>query len=187
MLATMLARNWWSLVLRGIAGIIFGLVALIWPGLTLTVLIIWFGAYVLVDGIFAIAAGIRAVEHRTDYWVLFVEGLAGIVIGIVTFLWPGLTALAFLYLIAVWALVTGVLELGAAFHPNVSGTPRWLYGLSGVASIIFGILLVVFPGTGALTILWLIGAYAIIFGIILIALGLRLHGLREAMRSGSRL
>src|SRR3712207_763932 len=121
MLAT-LARNWWVFVLRGGLGILFGIAAWLWPGLTLAVLIYLFGAYALVDGVFAVAAGIASYGENRRWWAELLVGIAGIVLGILTFVWPGVTALVLLYLIAAWALVTGVFEVAAA--SNCGGRGR---------------------------------------------------------------
>lgn len=171
-----LARNWWALALRGLFAIIFGLIALLNPGVTLIALIYLFGAYSLVDGIFGVAAAVRAAEAHNRWGWLLVEGIAGIITGLIAFLIPGLTALVLLYLIAAWALVTGVLELLAAFRLRGMIANEWLLLLGGAASIIFGVLLIVQPGAGALAVLWLIGAYALIFGILMLMFAFRLRG-----------
>jgi uncharacterized membrane protein HdeD (DUF308 family) len=165
---------WWALVLRGIFAIIFGLMALVWPGLTLAALVILFGVYSFADGVFAL---ISAVQHRDRMGVLILEGLADLAAAAVTFLWPAITALALLYVIAAWAVVTGVMELIAAVRLRRAVENEILMGLSGVASIVFGALLFFRPGAGALAVSWLIGAYALLFGILLLALGLRMHEL----------
>lgn len=174
-----LARNWWAIALRGVFAIIFGVLALIWPGITLGALILLFGAYVLVDGIFAVVAALRQVGDRPRWWTLLIEGLLSIGAGVIAFVWPGLTALALLYLIAAWAVVTGVVEIIEAIRLRAEIEGEWLLGIAGVASIVFGLLLFGFPGSGALAIVWLIGIYAILFGIALIALGLRLRSLLQ--------
>jgi uncharacterized membrane protein HdeD (DUF308 family) len=174
----MLARNWWMLALRGIIAILFGIFALVWPGLTLLVLVLMFGAYALVDGVFAVIAGITSRGRDQRWWAEVLEGIAGILAGVLTVLWPGITALVLLYLIAAWALITGVLEIVAAIQLRRVITGEWLMVLGGIASILFAVALVVFPGAGALGLTWLIGIYAIIFGIVLIVLALRLLSLR---------
>ena len=139
----MLAGNWWTLLLRGIAAVLFGLAALFWPGPTLFVLIIFFGAYVLVDGIFALVAGIRGSRNRR--WVLLAEGALGILAGLITFFWPGITALALLYVIAFWAIFTGVLEVVMAISLRREIENEGLMVLSGVLSVLFGLILAVLP------------------------------------------
>jgi uncharacterized membrane protein HdeD (DUF308 family) len=185
MMAT-LARNWWALVLRGVVAVLFGLAAFFWPGITLLALVFLFGAYALVNGIFAILAGVTGADRNSRWWVLILEGILGIAIAVVTVLWPGITALTLLYLIAAWAVITGTLEIVAAIRLRREIDNEWLLGLSGVVSVLFGLYIAAFPAGGALAVVWLIGAYAILWGILLIALGLRLRGLgpRTAMEPG---
>ncbi len=171
-----LARNWWALALRGLFAVLFGLIALAWPGIALGALVLLFGAYALVDGIFAIIAAVRAAETHARWGALAIEGIAGIVAGIVAFAVPGLTAIVLLYVIAFWALVTGVFELTTAIRLRKEIKGEWTLGLAGVASVVFGILLLLFPGAGALAVVWLIGAYALIFGGLLLMLAIRLRG-----------
>ncbi len=172
----MLARNWWVLVLRGVLAVLFGLAAFFWPGLTALVLVSLFGAYALIDGIFAVVAGIQQYGKHERWWAVLLEGIVGILIGLLTFFWPGVTALGLLYFIAAWALVTGVFEIVAAIRLRREIEGEWLLGLSGVASVLFGLLLVIFPSAGVLSVIWIIGAYALLFGVIMIILGLRMRG-----------
>jgi uncharacterized membrane protein HdeD (DUF308 family) len=174
-----LARNWWAVALRGLFAILFGLVAWIWPGATVLVLIILFGAYALVDGILEIWAAIRAETGATNRWAVLFEGIVSVIAGIIALVWPGLSALAILYIIAAWAIITGIFEIVAAIQLRQAISNEWLLGLSGVASLIFGIVIAIFPGSGVLAITWLIGVYAIIFGIILIGLAFRLRSMHE--------
>jgi uncharacterized membrane protein HdeD (DUF308 family) len=174
---SVLSKYWWAFIIRGVVAILFGLAAWFWPGLTLTALIIVFGAYALVDGIFAVVAGIASYGEKRRWWAEVLVGIVSIVAGIVTWVWPGLTALVLLYFIASWAIITGVFEIWAAVELRRSIENEWLLGLGGLASLIFGILLIIFPGAGALGILWLIGLYAILFGILLIGLGWRMRSL----------
>ena len=169
-----LARNWWMVALRGVLGILFGLIALVWPGITLLVLVALFGAYALVDGIFAVVAAFRAGRSRFRWW-LVLEGIAGISAGIATVFWPQITALVLLVLVAAWAIVTGVLEIVAAIRLRKVITGEWVLALTGVLSVGFGVLLLLFPGPGALSLVWLIGAYALAFGILLLVLAFRLR------------
>src|SRR3712207_5768645 len=177
-----LATNWWALLLRGIAAVLFGLAALFWPGLTLLVLIVFFGAYALVDGILAIVAGIRGSEGRR--WLLLAEGVLGVLAGLIAFFWPGMTALLLLYVISAWAIFTGLLKvvMAIAFRRRIEN--ELLMGLSGVLSVLFGVVLAVWPGAGLLSLVWLVGFYALIFGVALIVLGFRARG--HAQASGSR-
>jgi uncharacterized membrane protein HdeD (DUF308 family) len=170
-----LGQNWWAVAIRGLAAIVFGILALIWPSITFTVLVLFWGAYVLVDGVFAIVSVLTHHEGGNHRWLLLLEGLAGIIAGILTFIWPGITGLVLLYLIAAWAIVTGVLELLAAVRLRREITNEWLLALSGVASLIFGIVIALFPSAGALAVVWLIGTYAIIFGLLLLFLAYRLR------------
>jgi uncharacterized membrane protein HdeD (DUF308 family) len=170
-----LARNWWLVLLRGIAGIIFGVLTFLWPSLSLTVLVIVFGAYAFADGVLAIISAIRWRGETERWWLILLEGLAGVAAGVITFFWPAITALALLYIIAAWALVTGALEIAAAIKLRKIITGEWLLVLSGVASIALGVLLALFPGPGALALVFWIGAFAIVSGALLIALAFKLR------------
>jgi uncharacterized membrane protein HdeD (DUF308 family) len=179
--------SWWALVLRGIAAILFGILAFVWPGITITALVFLWGAYVLIDGAFAIAAGVRAHGENKRWWVLLLEGILSVVAGVLAFVIPGITALVLLLLIAAWAIVTGVFEIAAAIQLRKYITGEWILALAGVASILFGVALFLNPLVGALAVVWLIGAYAVVFGVLLIALGIRLHSLtRSADRMSPR-
>ena len=170
-----LSRNWWALALRGVAAIVFGLLAFILPGITLTALILLFSAYMLVDGVFAIVAAVRAEERDTRWWLLLAEGVLGVLAGIVAFVWPGLTALALLYLVAAWSIITGILQIVGAIRLRREIEGEWALILGGVLSVIFGVLLAVLPGPGILALLWLIGAYALVSGVLLIILAFRVR------------
>lgn len=174
---TILSRNWWVFLLRGILAVIFGILAFIWPGTTLLTLIILFGAYALVDGIFAIIAGVAGYGTTERWWAEVIEGVLGMVIGLMTLLWPGATALVVLYFIAAWAIVTGILEIAAAIQMRRYISGEWLLFLSGAVSVLFGVLLFIFPEAGALSLIAFIGAFAILFGSLLIVLALRLRSL----------
>lgn len=171
-----LARNWWLLLLRGVIAVLFGILAFMWPGLTLATLVLFFGGYALVDGIFALVAAWNAPKGSSRLWALLLEGLVGIAIGVLTFFYPGITALSLLYFIAAWAIITGVLEILAAVSLRKEITGEWFYILSGALSIIFGVMLFANPGAGALAVAWLIGAYAVAFGVTLIILAFRVRG-----------
>ena len=179
---TYAARNWWVLALRGLAAIVFGIAAWVWPGLTVTVIIILFGAYALVDGVAAIIASAAVAGKGAERWLpLLLVGIAGIAFGLVTLIWPGLTALAVLYLIGAWAIVTGVFQIIAAFQLRRRIEGEWLLALGGLSAIVFGILVELFPGGGALAIVWAIGLFAILYGIVLIALAFRLRDWRAGL------
>lgn len=175
-----LARYWWVLLIRGAVAILFGVMAIIWPGLTLRVLLILIGAFFIVDGIFAGVAAVRAVQQRTQWWPLALEAVAGIITGLVVWIWPGLSALALVYVIAAWAIITGVFELIAAVRLRQQIANEWLLALSGALSVLFGILIAVYPRGGALAIIWIIGIYAILVGLLLVVLSFRLRSLQTA-------
>jgi uncharacterized membrane protein HdeD (DUF308 family) len=180
--AELLARNWWAVTLRGVVAIIFGILAFVMPGVTLAALIVLFGAYALVDGVFNVIAAVSG-HGGARWWTLLVAGLVGIAAGLVTFFMPGLTALTLVYVIAVWAIVIGVLEIVAAVRLRAQITNEWWLGLSGVLSILFGIVVMVAPGAGALAMVLWIGAYAVIYGIALTVLGVQLRGWRRGTRA----
>lgn len=166
---TRVSRNyWWFMVIRGLAAVLFGLIALLRPGLTLLVLVYFFGAYALVSGVMAVVASIEMRRVFSRWWVVLIEGLAGIAAGLIAFAWPGITALALLYLIAFWAVLTGVLELVAAFSGRMPLALEWTLALAGIFSILFGAYLIILPGAGLLSLVWLTGIYALVFGILLI-------------------
>ncbi|HXX67136.1 MAG TPA: HdeD family acid-resistance protein [Polyangiaceae bacterium] len=184
-----LAARWWMLVVRGIAAILFGVLAILWPGISLLALVLLWGAYALADGVFGVmlAAGAGA-EGRRWGWLLF-EGFLSVAAGVVTFIWPGMTAFALLVLIALWAVFTGIAEIVAAVELRRVIRGEWLLALSGVLSIAFGVLMLLFPRAGALAVVTVIALYAMVFGALLTALGVRLHRLatsgRHPMAGGS--
>jgi len=171
--------SWWALVLRGLAAVIFGVLAFAWPHITLTVLVFLFGAYALMDGAFAIVAGVRTSSEYKRWWVLLIEGILSVIAGVFAFVVPGITALILLILIAAWAMVTGAFEIGAAIQLRKHITGEWLLALAGIASVLFGLALLLNPNVGALAVVWLIGAYAIVFGLLLLTLGFKLRGLER--------
>lgn len=171
-----LSRNWWALALRGLAAVLLGLAAFLLPGITLAALILLFGAYMLVDGVFAIVAAVRAAGREARWWLLLGEGILGVLAGIVALVWPGLTALALLYFVAAWAIVTGILKIVGAIRLRKEIEGEWALILGGALSVLFGVLLAVIPApAGILSLLWLIGAYAVAFGVVLIILAFRLR------------
>jgi len=176
MLETM-ARNWWAVTLRGVAAVIFGLLALFLPGLTVDVLAIWFGAYCLIDGIFALIACLRAATHSERWGALFLEAVISIIVGLIAIFVPAAAALALLYLVAGWSLLTGILAIVAAIRLREAGGNEWWLILSGVVSVLLGIILVASPVSGLIALVWLIGIYALIFGVGLIAFSFRLRSL----------
>jgi uncharacterized membrane protein HdeD (DUF308 family) len=180
MLDQMLGK-WWLFALRGFAAIVFGILAIIWPGPAVEVLVLLFGAFALVNGLATVVLSATGLSGGQWAWFL-VEGLAGMAAGVVTLLWPGITALVLLYLIAAWAIVTGILEIVAAIELRRVIPHEWLLILSGIASTLFGVLIAIFPGAGALSVIWLIGAYAVAFGVLSIAFGLEIRSLRNHAR-----
>jgi len=181
-----LSRQWWSVALRGVLGVVFGVVALIWPDITLRALVLLYGFYALVDGLLALAAllvGGNLVRERRGW--LIVEGVAGIAAGVIAFLWPEITALVLLYLIAAWAIATGVLEIAVAIWLRRELRGEWLLALGGIVSVAFGVFLIVRPGEGAVAVVWLIGLFAILFGAALVGLGLRLRRLGGALQGSA--
>lgn len=178
----LLTRRWWLITLRGVAVIIFGILAFAWPELTLLMLVLLFGAYVLIDGILSIVTGIASRGIRERWWVMILGGIASIIVGVLTFIWPNITALVLLYIIAAWALITGIFEIVFAIQIRRLISHEWLMILSGILSILFSLLLVFLPGPGALSLIWLIGAYALIFGIALVVFSLRLRSIGKKIK-----
>ena len=176
-----LAQNWWAIVLRGVCAVLFGVFAFAWPGKTLAILVLFYGAYALVEGVLAVAWALMGRREGPFPWGVLLSGLAGVAIGVVAFMSPAVTALALLYLIAIWAILRGVFEIVGAFHLRKELDNEWLLALSGVLSVLLGIFLIAAPGAGALAVLWWIGAFAILFGILEIALGFRLKGVHARL------
>jgi uncharacterized membrane protein HdeD (DUF308 family) len=179
----LMTQNWWALALRGVIAILFGIAALMLPGVMLWALVVLFGAYALVDGIFAVVESFGR-EARRDgggrrWWALLLEGLVGIAIGVMTFVWPRLTAMGLLYLIAFWATITGALEVITAVRLRHEIRGEWLMALIGILSMALGFLLVAFPVAGALSLMWMIGAYAVAAGVLMILLAFKLRSLRQ--------
>lgn len=172
-----LFRNWWHFAVRGGLAILFGIGALIWPQTTTLALVLMFGAFAMTDGIFAVATGIASRGHFERWWAILLEGLTGIVTGLLTFFWPNITALVLLYFIAAWAVITGIFEIVAAIQLRHVISGEWAMILSGLLSVVFGILLFVFPAAGTVSVVWLIGIYAIAAGIISMIFAFRLRGL----------
>jgi uncharacterized membrane protein HdeD (DUF308 family) len=170
-----LSRYWWAFVVRGILAILFGILACAWPGITIVTLVILFGAYILIDGILLIVKAIAHWSGKEDRWFLLLQGLLGVGIGIITLVAPGVTAVVLILYIAAWSLATGVLEIAAAVRLRMEIKGEGWMMVGGIASILFALLLMLFPGAGALGLLWLIAAYAIIFGVALVILGFKLR------------
>jgi uncharacterized membrane protein HdeD (DUF308 family) len=179
----LLAQNWWLFTLRGVLGIIFGLIALIFPGATILSLVIFFSAYMLVDGVFGIISAVRAIRRKEDRWGLLIfEGLLNIAVGIAAFLWPGLTVVAFVWLIAAWAIVSGGLMTAAGFRLNLDHG-RWWMVLGGLLSLAYGVLLIITPLIGAVVLTWWLGAYALVFGVALVIFSFKLRSRQQERAS----
>jgi uncharacterized membrane protein HdeD (DUF308 family) len=170
-----LAENWWALVIRGVIGIVIGILTFLWPAITLQALVLLFGAYALLDGVFSLVGAWYASRANERWGVLILEGIFGIAAAVVTVLSPALTALALVLIIAGWSIATGALEIAAAIRLRRHIEGEWLLALGGIASIIFGALIIIAPLAGALVIALWVGAYAFVSGVLLIALGIRLR------------
>lgn len=176
-----IARNWWILLLRGICAVVFGILAFAWPGITLTALVFAFGIYAFADGVSAVGLGSAAGPDGRPWWQMIAVGIVSTIIGVATFVWPRMTALALLALIAVWAIVRGVVEITAAIRLRALLRDEWLLVLGGACSILFGLLVIARPAVGALAVLWIIGTYAIVFGSVMTALAFRLRSLSKGL------
>ncbi len=177
MLIGAITRNWWLILLRGLAAIAFGIMCFVWPAVSLLVLVFLWGAYAIIDGAAALVSG-----AQSRWWSMVAVGVVSVLAGLIAFFWPGITALALLYLIAAWAVVRGVAEIAAAIHLRRQIENEWMLILGGAVSILFGVLIALFPGAGVLSVLWVIGVFAIVFGIVAVVLSLRLRSLRREVR-----
>ncbi len=173
-MATVLIGNWWALALRGVAAILFALIAFFWPGITALALVLLFGAYAFVDGVFALIAALRLAQQHGRSGSLLLEGILNIVIATIIFVWPGPALVALVYLIAIWAIVSGVALIAAGIALiRVAG--EWLLVLSGLLSVLLGIILFVQPAAGVVALSWWLGFYALLFGIILLSAAFRIR------------
>lgn len=182
---TNLTRNWWLVALRGLLAILFGVAAFVWPGLTWLVLILMFGVYAILDGIFAMVSGVFQSRYSPRWWVFLVEGFISLIAGVIVLLQPGLAGIALVFVIAVWAVLTGLLEVIAAIRLRREIRNEWMLGFGGFLSIMLGLLMLIQPAAGGIVITLMVGAYALIFGMLLIALSLRLRSFNR--RPGSDL
>jgi len=175
---SLFAGRWWAVLLRGIVVLAFGVLAFAWPGVTVATLVLLFGFYALMDGIFSLVSAIGGRRRREDRWLLVLEGIVGLWAGIVTLRSPAITAVALVFFISIWAMATGFLRIVAAMRlrKEISGEV-WL-ALSGVLSVLFAFMLMLNPGIGVIALIWLIGGYALIMGVFQILLGVELRGLR---------
>lgn len=172
-----LDKYWWMIALRGLIAVIFGFLALAWPGLTMEVLVLWFGIYVFLDGIFGIISSYRAAVHHEKWWLMLLDGVLGVFVGIYAFVAPAAMVLILTILIGAWALVSGIFEMAAAFTGPWGKTGKWTLGVAGLFSILVGILMFWNPVGAALSITILIGAYATAFGILLIIMGFKIKNM----------
>jgi uncharacterized membrane protein HdeD (DUF308 family) len=177
-----LARNWWAVAIRGVLAVLFGIIALFLPGPTMLSLVLVFAAYCLIDGVFGIISAVRAARAGERWGSLVFEGIVDLAAAAVALLWPGITVLVFVLLVAAWAIVTGVLELVAAFRLHSGDGRGWLM-LGGVVSLIYGGVLMIAPMIGAVVLTWWIGAYALVFGVSLLVLAVRLRNRQESDRT----
>ena len=169
--------HWWALAIRGGIAILFGLAALLRPGIALEALILLFGAYALVDGVFSIVGVFGGTRGGTPRWLLFIEGVASIVAGLIAFFLPGLTAILLLYLIAAWAIVTGISEIAMAIRLRKEIRGEWALIVGGALSVVFGVILaVVGPVVGLISLIWLIGFYAVVFGVMMLVTAFSVRG-----------
>lgn len=174
-----LHRSWWLLLLRGIAAVAFGVLTFVWPQISLLTLILVYGIYALIDGVLALVAAIRGGGVAPRWW-LALGGVVSILAAVVAFAWPGLTALVLVYLIGFWSILRGVLEIVGAVRLRHEIANEWSLGAAGALSVIFGLILVVMPGAGALGLLWLIAAWAVLFGLLLIWVAFKVRTLAKA-------
>ena len=174
LMISVLAQNWWAIGIRGVLGILFGLIALFLPGATMLSLVIVFAAYAFVDGVFGIVSAIRTARQHERWWLLVLEALISIAAAAVAVLWPGITVVAFVFVVAFWAIFTGILELAAAFRLRFIDGRSWLI-FGGIVSVLYGALLIIAPMAGAVVLTWWLGAYALIFGVALVVLAFRLR------------
>jgi uncharacterized membrane protein HdeD (DUF308 family) len=170
-----LSEKWWVLLLRGLISVAFAVLIWMQPAITLKALIVLFGVFAFVDGVLGVWTAFSSRKDRNNWWLLMLWGLVGIGIGIITFVAPGVTALALLFYIAIWAIVTGVLEIITAVRLRKEIEGEWLLGLAGLVSLVFGILLIAHPGAGILAVLWLLAAYALILGVLMIILAFKVR------------
>jgi len=176
-----LSKHWWLLLLRGIAAIVFGVLAFIWPGLTLLTLVILYGVFAIIDGVLALAAVFGRTGPDVPKWWLVLTGILGIGAGLIALFWPGITALVLIIFIGAWAIVRGIMEIIAAIQLRKEIEGEWLLILAGALSVLFGLGVLVYPGAGAVALAWLIGIYAIVIGVVMVMLAIRLRKHHMAM------
>lgn len=185
-MASLLAMNWWALAARGVIAILFAILTFSVPGLTLAALVLIFGAYALLDGVLAIVSAVRAARGHKRWGAFLLEGIVGVAAGLFTFFIPGVTLLFLIYLVAAWAVITGILEISAAIRLRRHIAGEWLLALTGIVSIVFGVLIYIAPIAGAVVIVWWLAAYALVFGVLLLILAFRLRSLRPRLTAQSQ-
>jgi uncharacterized membrane protein HdeD (DUF308 family) len=168
--------SWSALALRGVLAIVFGLLLFVWPGISLFVLVLFFGAHALIDGVLALVAAFRGSRSGGRWWGMLIEGILGVATGIITFGWPGLTAFVLLYFIAFWAIIIGIFEIVAAIRLRKEIEGEWLLALRGLVAVLLGVVLIINPGAGALAVVWTIGVFSIALGVLELVLAMRLRG-----------
>ena len=178
-----IARNWWLYALRGVAAIVFGVLAFTSPAATILALVLIFGIYAIADGVLAVIAAFQMRNDVTQWWVVLLEGLAGILVGIIALVYPLSTAGALLLLISFWAVFTGLMEIIAAIRLRREISNEWSLILSGILSVVMGVLLMVFPSTGSVALIWVIGFYAIFFGISMLVFAFKVHGVNRLLKA----
>ena len=180
-LASILSAAWWVLLLRGLLAIAFGVLTWVQPGISLAALVLLFGVYAIADGVLGVWTAFSGRKDNAHWWVILLWGLVSVAIGVFTFVAPGVTAMALLYYIAIWAIIIGVLQIVAAIRLRAEIQGEWLLGLAGLAALAFGVFLFVRPGAGALTVLWFIASYAVLAGVLLVFLAFRMRRLRSTI------
>ena len=181
-LASILSLTWWVLMLRGVLAIVFGVLTWRQPEISVTLLILFFGAYILADGVLGVYSAVAGRKDHDDWWVLLIWALISVGVGVLTFLAPGITALALLFYIAIWAIATGVLQILAGIRLRKQIQGEWLLILGGLASVIFGVFMMAQPVAGALAMAWLIALYAVLFGVLLVLLALRVRAFGQQFK-----
>ena len=181
----LLLRTWWVLALRGAIALLFGVLALVWPGLTLLWLVALFAAYALLGGVASVLGAVRHRHSDEKWWLIFLLGLVSMAAAVSAIVYPGLTALVLVLMMGANALLTGVLDLAVAIRLRQAIRGKWLLILSGIASIVFGVWVFLFPGAGALALVWLISVHAIVTGVLLLALAFRVRAWARRMGAGT--
>jgi uncharacterized membrane protein HdeD (DUF308 family) len=174
-LGDVMARYWWLVALRGLAAVLFGVLAFVWPGITLLTLVYLYGAYALINGVLAFILAVRAPKGHPRLATLILHGVVSVAAGVIAFLMPGITTLALLFLIAAWAIVAGIFEIAAAVRLRKVISHEWLLVLAGIVSVLFGVILLARPAAGLLVLVWWVGAFAMVFGFLLIGLAFRMR------------